>query len=129
MEARVLADFFDGRVDADRLAAELATAYGPMSGNVRPVVVTPTDGSVVVTKGGMLRVCDAVLSGDLDPALLEPIGDCLMLSNSFEFDSRDAEVLSTVAHYWGAPEICYPLDLHHAGAFREWILNGTDPLA
>ena len=128
MKARVLADFLVGRVDACRLADELATVYGRESGSRRPVLIEPMEERLVVSKAAMLRVCDAVLAGELDPALLEPIGDCLMFSDSFEFGPPDDDVVATVAHYWGTPEICYPLDIPHVRAFRTWLESGTDPL-
>ncbi len=129
MKERVLVAFMEGRASPAELAADLADAYQTQSEDCLALVVEFAADRHVVTKAMMLRVCDAVLDGRLLPALLEPIGDCLMLSETFEFDEPDRELLADVAHYWGSPEICYPLDVEHVAAFREWLESGTDPLS
>jgi hypothetical protein len=128
MKERVLAEFLDGRADADLLRRDLAGAFVRHSPERWTFNVESINESFLVTRLGMLRVCDAVLAGELDPAQLKPIGDCLMMSETFEFDDPDRELLADVSHCWGSPEICYPLDERHVRAFREWLVTGKNPL-
>ena len=128
MKERILASFLDGRATAAELAADLEGAYVRTAHDVIEFHVEFMPDPVVVRREGMLRVGNAAAAGEIDPTLLEPVGDCLTMSERFEFEEADAELLFDVAHCWGSPEINYPLDHEHTLAFVEWLRTGRNPL-
>ncbi len=73
-----------------------------------------------------VRLCDAVLQGDLPPDDLATIGFALMASEKFHWDGDRDEVLAEVIADWAAPEINYPLTTTNIELFRRWLL-GIEP--
>ena len=127
MRERLLAEFLDGRASAWQVREDLANAYIRTSYDVWVLNVEFADQTYVVTRRAMLRVCEAVLAGEFEPSLLEPIGDCLMMSESFQFEEADRELLADVANCWGTPEHNDPLDVPYVEAYREWLTTGESP--
>jgi hypothetical protein len=76
----------------------------------------------------LIRLCDAVLSEQLDPQELETIGFCLAMSEAFLWDDeREAgSRVSETVHEWASPEINFPLTLPNIVKFRERLLTGRD---
>ena len=79
----------------------------------------------VVTADMAVRLCEAVLCGELFPDALHTIGFALMASDRFQWDGDD-EVLASVIADWSCPEVNYPLTLENVQRFRAWLM-GTDP--
>lgn len=127
MKERVLVDFLEGRASAADLAENLAHAYVQEGLDTWALHVEPVEETYTVTRQGLIRLCDAVLAGDIAPDLLEPVGDCLMLSEAPTFDEADRDLLAEVAHRWGAPEINGRLDLDAVRMFREGLAAGRLP--
>lgn len=127
MKERVLADFLEGRTDVAALAAEFHVVFMPMGHEMGDFHVEPMEGTAVADREGLIRVCDAVLDGALKPEHLEQIGDCLQMSESFEYPEADRGLLADVTHWWGSPEICVPLNEASVRFFRDCLQNGTTP--
>lgn len=127
MKEHTLAEFLAGRVAAAELKSDLADAFVPRDDGIIEVHIDDMDDSFVVTREGLLRVCDAVLAGELEPLALEAIGNCLMMSDTFEFDEVDCDVIAELAHWWGSPEICVPLTVANARVFRGCLASRKDP--
>lgn len=76
----------------------------------------------------LVRLCDAVVAGQLPPEVLEPIGFGLIASDHFVWDgdtpegSRVAEAL----YDWSSPEINFALTVETARKFRSRLLSGED---
>src|SRR5512140_851864 len=68
----------------------------------------------------LVRVCNAVLSGELPPGRFQQIGFCLLASDTFYWVTQNGinETISQVLHEWAAPEIFYPLDKNSAADWK-----------
>lgn len=127
MKEHILAEFLAGRLSAAELKSDLDGTFVSIVPNAIEVHIEEMESSFVVTREGLLRVCDAVLASELEPTDLEAIGDCLVMSDTFEYDEADCDVIAELAHWWGAPEICVPLTVANVRVFRSCLVNRKDP--
>ena len=128
MHESVLRDYFEGRADSAALRADLSGAVavtGPHSSSQR-IVDMATD--FELRPEHLVRLCDAVLAGELEPADLETIGFCLVASDHFIWDGdvSPGDVVAETVHDWSAPEVNYPLTQDTVRKFRERLLTGKD---
>ncbi|HEY6302437.1 MAG TPA: hypothetical protein VIX14_05170 [Terriglobales bacterium] len=72
-----------------------------------------------VTADMAVRLCDAVLRGQLSPAALQAIGFALMASDKFGWDGDDEVVMAD----WSCPEVNYPLTFDNVQRFRAWLMR------
>jgi hypothetical protein len=77
----------------------------------------------------LLQLCDAVLSGDIDPGQLQPISYCLYYSGSFRWQQQhpDGRVVEEILTCWLAfDENRVPThgDIRYC---REWLMYGRPP--
>jgi hypothetical protein len=79
----------------------------------------------------LIRLCDAVLSEELEPQSLEAIAYCIIASDSFFYDadSSDGQLVSETLSRWDSPEINFPLTIANVRQFRERLLGGQATLA
>lgn len=73
----------------------------------------------------LVRLCDAVLAGDIEPSHLETVGFCLIASDRFDwpYDTPEGDRIAEVIHAWSAPEVNYPLTAHNVGQWRLQLLD------
>jgi hypothetical protein len=81
------------------------------------------DDDFAVTSEMAIRLCDAVLAGELPASALQTIGFALMASDKFQWDADEDEVLASVIADWSCPEINYPLTLENVQRFRAWLMR------
>jgi len=121
----VLRQFFEGGASAADLAHDLEGALVADGPSVTRHPIVDMVGAFEVQPHHLVRVCEAVLDGAIQPALLEAIGFCLVASDAFHWDSdsSDGGRVADVAYAWSAPEINYPLTHPNVGAWRRRLLG------
>ena len=128
MREQLLRDFFVGNATAAELAHDLEDAIirtGAQS-QMHPIEAMDTD--FVVQPEHLIRLCDAVLAGQLRPESLEAVGFCLLGSDCFEWDvdSAGGERVADVAISWSVPVANYPLNAGTVAKFRHLLATGED---
>jgi hypothetical protein len=123
----VLRAFFEGRVDAMTLSEDIAGTVEP-EGKTSHYRIEDLDEEFEVRAEHLVRLCDSVLDGDLDPKHLETIGFCLVASDAFQWDTEvvDGEVIAETLSDWSEPRINYPLTQENVTKFRERLLTGEN---
>jgi len=130
MHEATLRDFFTGAATADALRDDLVgTAEQIMPRATRHHVVS-LEGEFTVTGQHVVRLCDAVLAGSLQPEDLATIGFCMVASDYFHWDDKtsDGFWVGETLHDWSSPEINYPLTKDTVRLFRERLITGKDVL-
>ena len=125
MREQVLRDFFEGRSSAPELQRDVAGSTKRAGPKATVVSIEDMDKDFVVTADMAVRLCEAVLRGELLPDALHTIGFALMASDRFQWDGDD-EVVAGVIADWSCPEVNYPLTLENVQRFREWLMR-TNP--
>ncbi len=120
MREQKLRDFFEGKASAAELARDVRGSTST-SGILSKVSIEDMAESFTVSSAMAMRLCDAVLSGDLPAADLRTIGFALRASDKFEWDGDEDDVLAEVISDWSAPEINYPLTTENVRRFRAWL--------
>lgn len=128
MHESVLRGYLAGRTDSAALRADLSGAVvvtGPHSSSQHIVDMT-TDFDL--RPEHLVRLCDAVLSGELQPDDLQTIGFCLVASDHFVWDGDipPGDIVAETVHDWSAPEVNYRLTRDTVRKFRERLLTGED---
>ncbi len=126
MREQVLRDFFEGRSPAAELERDVAGSSKGTGPTASVVSIEDMNKDFVVTADMAVRLCEAVLRGELLPDTLHTIGFALMASDRFQWDGENDEVLASVIADWSCPEVNYPLTLENVQRFRAWLM-GTDP--
>jgi hypothetical protein len=126
MREQVLRLFFEGKCSAAELAHDVAGSMKQTSSTTSVVSIEDMENSFPLTSDMAIRLCDAVLGGELPPDALHSIGFALMASDCFEWDGDNDEVLANVIADWSCPEVNYPLTLENIQRFRAWLTR-TEP--
>ena len=95
-QERVLRDFFEDKATADELARDVAGSLSQKSQTTSVVSIADMDEEFAVTAAMLVRLCDVVLQGKLDPDALHAIGFALMASDGFFWDADDDDVLAKI---------------------------------
>ena len=120
MRESVLRDFFSGLITPQALAEDVRGSTKQVTDIQSAVEIEDMQGPFRISRGMLVSLCDAVLSGRLPPADLAVIGFALMASDAFEWDD---DVMSEVIDDWSCPEINYALTPDHVEKFRNWLLG------
>jgi len=128
MDARVLRDFFLGEVSAPDLAAEAEHAYVHTGSQSRGLRWKDLDEEFVVSTDHLVRLCDAVISGELPADRLDAIAFGIIADDHFLWDTDTAggNVIGETLNDWSAPEINYALNPATLVKFRHRLLTGED---
>src|SRR5688500_7221554 len=86
MHEEVLKQFFVGEAGSKTLADDLLGSVVE-AGGVTSHSITDMQNDFEVLPEHLMRLCDAVLNGEIDPKYLEAIGFCILASDHFEYDS------------------------------------------
>jgi hypothetical protein len=123
-----LRDFFCGTVAADKLAVEVRDAVEPLSGTSRRVHIQdlPAHEELTITAQMLVRLCDAVLAGDLPGSALETISFAIIASDHLHWGVDD-ELVGRVLYDWTSPEINWELTPGNVRMFREWLTGEVQP--
>lgn len=128
MKEATLRDFFRGTASAGTLAAEVREAIEPLGGSGRRVRIQdlPAGESLTVTSLMLVRLCDAVLAGELPAPALEIVSFAVMVSDHLRWDQDDELVLRVLSD-WASPDITFELTPGNVGMFREWLTGEVTP--
>lgn len=122
MNEATLRDVLYGSVPAASLAAEVGAAVEAPGKARRRIHIQdlPGDEQVTVTAPMLVRLCDAVLAGELPGQALEPIAFAVIVSDHLHW-SEDDELVSRVLYDWATPEITWELTPENVRMFRDWL--------
>lgn len=125
MRAEVLRDYLQGRATARSLAEEAGVAI-ERAGDQQTHRFTDLDAPFAIETAHLVRLCDAVLAGELAPSALEAVGYALAESRNFEWDGtteEGARITHTVTQ-WASPETSYPLTAATVAKYRQQLVTG-----
>jgi hypothetical protein len=77
----------------------------------------------------LIRVCDAVLDGEVEAKYLAAIGFCIVASDYFRYDTDapEGELVGETVRDWSEPRVSYPLTIENVRKFRERLVTGRIP--
>jgi hypothetical protein len=128
MHERILRDYFAGAATATDLARDILAQPAQRSGDVVRQRIVDMGEEFRVTVKHAVQLCDAVLAGELEPWMLEPIAFCLIASDHFDWDaeSPESERMADTLYDWSAPEINYRLTKATVEKFRLLLVTGEN---
>ena len=126
MRETVLRDFFEDKATATELARDVSGSITQKSQRLSTVSIEDMDKEFTVTSAMLVRLCDVVVQGELEPDALNAIGFALMASDAFCWDGDEDDVLANVIGDWSCPEVNYPLTVENVKRFRAWLAR-TEP--
>ena len=128
MNAKTLRGFFVGEVTVETLAMELRDTWQENEGDSVTLLWNDLEGEYPVSVTDLVKLCDAVLSGAIDPDGLEAIGFGMVATNHFKWntDTLEGERIADTLNEWSAPEVNYRLDRSTVSKFRQRLLTGED---
>ncbi len=129
MHEEILRDFLLGEADASSFSQDLNDSIvtkGPNEAGVR--IVDLGDGDHTVTAEQLIKVCEAVEAGGLEPWKLEAIGFCLVASDYFQWDraAPDGKLVGDVIGIWSAPQVNYPLTVKNVSKAKRLLATGEN---
>ena len=128
MKAEILRDFFEGRVLARALDADLRGAFKQSTLDSFQLQMTDLDRDFVVRPEHLIKLCDAVLESHLDPEALRAVGFGIIASDHFDWDTDapHGAVVADTLYDWASPEANYPLSTSNVAKFRHRLVTGED---
>jgi len=128
MRADTLRAFFEDRVSAAALDAELRGAWRQSSSDSFQLLMSDLSEDYSVTPEHLVKLCEAVLAMQLDPEALRAVGFGLIASGHFAWDgdTPDGERVASTLNDWASPEVNFRLDLGTVAKFRLRLLTGED---
>jgi hypothetical protein len=123
MREKVLRDFFEGKSSAAQLERDVAGSTKTSGPKTTVVSIEDMGTDFVVTTDMAVRLCDAVLNGELMPGALQTIGFALMASDKFQWSADEDEVLANIIADWSCPEVNYPLTVENVQRARAWLMR------
>ena len=128
MDARILRDFFLGKVSTQSLAADAEHAYVQTGSQSRDLRWKDLDQEFVVSAEHLVRLCDAVISGELPADRLDAIAFGMIADDRFLWDTDTVEgnAIGETLNDWSAPEVNYALNAATLAKFRHRLLTGED---
>ncbi len=126
MNEAVLRDFFLEKATAAELAADMIGTVEQRSRDTSVVHIRdlPSGEEFTITVQMMVRLCDAVLAGDLPGPALEPIGFAVIASDHLHWDD---DLVGRVLYDWASPEINWDLTPENVRMFRDWLTGELKP--
>jgi len=130
MNAQVLREFFDDHASASLLGADLRHAFEQTSIDSFRLRMTDLKEDFTVRSEHLVKLCDAVLTGQLNPEGLRAVGFGMIASAHFDWDgdAPDGSMVADTLHDWASPEANYRLSPTTVQKFRHRLLTGEDTL-
>ena len=130
MRASVLRDFFLGRATGSQLAADLVGTTVQTGVDTFQHRMADLDQDFTVEPAHLVRLCDAVLAGELAPERLQEVAFGMIASDHFlwDTDTPEGELVANVLYPWSAPEVNYALTPVTVAKFRHWLVSGENTL-
>ncbi len=128
MKEATLRDFFIGAAPVDKIREEVEGAFEHQSAQYHRVHIQDLTGDeeFIVTPPMLVRLCDAVLTGELPGPALEPIAFAIIASDHLHW-TEDDELVSRVLYDWASPEVNWELTPDNVRMFRGWLTGEIDP--
>ena len=125
MREQVLKKFFCGEASVEELLNDVKDTF-IRKGIIGHHPIKDMEEDYKVTSIDLLKLCDAVLAGHLEPEYLEPIGFCLLASSHFHWDGDDPDGyrVSEVVHEWSCPAVNYPLTRGNVQLWKRLLETG-----
>lgn len=130
MHEEVLRRFFLGEASAKELADDLAGSLVERRDVTYHPIKDMRDDFEVLPEH-LIRVCDAVLGGEIGAKYLEAIGFCIVASDHFEYDTDtpEGDLVGETVLDWSEPRVNYPLTIENVRSLRERLVTGRNPFA
>ena len=127
MREEILKQFFDGEVGAALLSNDLVGSL-ITKGDSTSHPIEDMSGSFEVQPSHLIRLCDAVLDGEIKPKYLQAVGFCIVASDAFEYDTdrNEGNLVGETVLDWSAPMVHYPLTLQNIEKFRHRLATGEN---
>jgi len=127
MREEILKQFFTGDADAKVLARDLVGSL-ITKGNVAKHPIEDMTETFQVLPEHLIRLCDAVLAGEINPKYLRAVGFCILASDNFEYDTDtpEGDLIGETVLDWSAPMVHYPLTQQNVEKFRHRLVTGED---
>ena len=128
MHESLLKEYFDGVVGAVALQKDLVGAVKKTGAISSSQSIVSMVNDFEVRPNHLVKLCDEVLAGNLQPADLEVIGFCLIASDHFCWDGDvpPGDVIAETVHDWSAPEVNYRLTIDTVKKFKQRLLTGEN---
>lgn len=128
MRATILRDFLAGSVAAEALDQDVVGAFKSSGQDSFQLRMEDMCEPFAVAPVHLIRLCDAVVEGRLDPEALRAIGFGMIASDHFEWDDSTEEGMrvSVALYAWASPEANYTLSIETAKKFKERLVSGVD---
>ena len=128
MREEILKQFFIGEVGPQVLAADLVDSMIAKE-DITKHPIEDMKESFQLRPEHLIRLCDAVLNGEIKPQHLQSVGFCIVASDNFEYDTDTTEgnLVGETLLDWSAPIINYPLTKRNVERFRQRLVTGEDP--
>jgi hypothetical protein len=128
MREATLRDFFLGLAPVERVASEAAGATEQSGPSTRKIHVQDLEAGqeFEITAPMLVRLCDAVLRGELPGTSLEPISFAVIASDHLGWAEGD-DLVGRVLHAWASPEINWELTRANVQMFRGWLTGAIEP--
>lgn len=126
MKESILRDFLEGTAPVEELEADTTGAFEQQSRDARRLIVETMADQFAVGTDHVVKLCNAVLDGNLNPSNLEVIGFALIASDQFEWntDTDDGERVGEVLFDWSAPEINHDLTVENVRCWKRYLETG-----
>ena len=130
MHEEILKRFFLGEASARELADDLAGSLVERRDVTHHPIKDMCD-DFEVQPEHLVRVCEAVLGGEIEAKYLEAIGFCILASDHFEYDTDtpEGELVGETVFDWSEPRVNHPLTIENVRKFRERLVTGGNPFA
>ena len=128
MNASVLRDFFLGRASAHDLQSDIVGTTERTGHDTFRHHMIDIGEDFFVEPDHLIRVCDAVLASQLDPALLAEIGFGMIASDHFSWDSDTPEGsrVGKTLYDWASPEVNFALNQVTVAKFKHRLITGDN---
>jgi hypothetical protein len=128
MRGAILRDYFIGNCTAEDLKSELKGSMISRR-DITEHHIEDMDVDFEVTPEHLIKLCDDILEGHLDPIDLQSIGFCIIASDHFTWDedTTNGDRVAEAVHDWSTPEINYSLNRENVQLFKERLGSGGNP--
>ena len=129
MRTSILRAFFVGEASASDLAADLVgTRVRRGNDTVEHLMDDDLEEDFRIEPQHLVRLCDAVLNGALEPSELETVAFGIIASDYFEweYDTPKGDRTAEVLYQWSAPEVNFALRPETVRKFRRQLVTGEE---
>ena len=130
MTEAALIRFLKEEIGGDDLARDVNGSHLRTGHDVSEYLIelVEDDTEFVVNVEHLVSICDLTLDGKIDPSELQVIGNCLVMSDCFDWDveSQLGKRIGEVAFQWGNPLINFELTIENVGLWKKYLTDGIE---